>query len=319
MGPKIRSGSIGRAKEKQDDLEEPWECKKCEKVFREPDAKLLECQRCRDHYCIKCLNKTKTEYEILAKSDTMWFCIVCRQIIEEHIITDLKIEERCKEIMEQYEGRISNLEKAMDEKCDETRVRELVNEEINKVKENIERDENDPEPLPIPQTQKKEETINTVMDEINERKARENNLIIFGLEELKSETKQERLEHDDQQVKQLFADCKITLHEDNIKKTRRLGKYDSKSETSSRPLMVNMQSVEAKLMLFKNIHQIKNVPKYKTVNVSNDLTKAERENEKKLWIEAKKLQEKEESGEYIYRVRGPPWARKVVKMKKDQN
>ena len=50
----------------------------------DPDSKLLECQRCKDHYCIKCLSKTKTEYDILSKSDTMWFCITCRRKIEEH-------------------------------------------------------------------------------------------------------------------------------------------------------------------------------------------------------------------------------------------
>ena len=53
----------------------------------------------KEHYCIKCLGKTKTEYDILSKSDTMWFCITCRRKIEEHIVLDLKIEDRCNQIM----------------------------------------------------------------------------------------------------------------------------------------------------------------------------------------------------------------------------
>ena len=80
------------------------------KKITDPDSKLLECQRCKDHYCTKCLGKTKTEYEIFSKSDTMWFCITCRGKIEEHIVLDLKIEDRCNQIMKEYGDRITQLE-----------------------------------------------------------------------------------------------------------------------------------------------------------------------------------------------------------------
>jgi hypothetical protein len=43
--------------------------------------------------------------------------------------------------------------------------------------------------------------VTTVIDE---RKSRENNLIIFGFEENQSEVRQERIEHDIQQVKELY-------------------------------------------------------------------------------------------------------------------
>jgi hypothetical protein len=81
-------------------------------------------------------------------------------------------------------------------------------------------------------------------------------------------------------------------------KTHRLGKFDQ--EKACRPLLVQLQSVE---------------PKYKDINVSNDLTKTERAKEKELWEEAKKM-DKDDSGDYEYKVRGPPWARKVAKIKK---
>ncbi|VDI08450.1 Hypothetical predicted protein [Mytilus galloprovincialis] len=95
--------------------EEPWECKICSTVYKDPNAKLLECQRCKDHFCIKCLNKSKPEYDLLSKTDSMWFCVPCRKTVEEHIVTDLKIEAR-----------------SVDTKCDETRVREIVEESIIK-------------------------------------------------------------------------------------------------------------------------------------------------------------------------------------------
>jgi hypothetical protein len=40
----------------------------------------------------------------------MWFCITCRGKIEEHIVLDLKIEDRCNQIMKEYGDRIIQLE-----------------------------------------------------------------------------------------------------------------------------------------------------------------------------------------------------------------
>ena len=64
-----------------------------------------------------------------------------------------------------------------------------------------------------------------------------------------------------------------------------MGKFNN--ETRDRPLLVTPSSVESKLVLFKNIHHIRELTEYEKVNVSNDLTKAEREKEKQLWQEAK--------------------------------
>jgi hypothetical protein len=56
-----------------DEVGDPWDCKLCNKIFAESDARVLECQRCKKHFCIKCLKKSNTEYDILSKSDTI-FC-----------------------------------------------------------------------------------------------------------------------------------------------------------------------------------------------------------------------------------------------------
>lgn len=97
--------------------------------------------------------------------------------------------------------------------------------------------------------------------------------------------RQERIDHDIQQVKELYKACKIQLDTTSIKKTGRLGKFNN--EKRDRPLLVTLSSVESKLVLFKNIHRIRELTEYEKVNVSNDLTKAEREKEKQIWQEAK--------------------------------
>jgi hypothetical protein len=66
----------------------------------------------------------------MTKSDSMWFCIKYRTIVEEHIVTDLKIEQRCREIMDNYEQRLSSVKRTITEKCSEHRAREIVRDEI---------------------------------------------------------------------------------------------------------------------------------------------------------------------------------------------
>ena len=34
---------------------EPWECKICKEIYGNPLDKVMECERCREHYCAKCL------------------------------------------------------------------------------------------------------------------------------------------------------------------------------------------------------------------------------------------------------------------------
>ena len=321
--------------------DEAWDCKMCVKSFTDPEARLLECQRCKDYFCIDCLNKTKAEYEMLAKSDTMWFCVQCRKVVEEHIVIDLKIEERCREIMNSYESRITKLERQMEETCREERVREIVTEEISTrkcdeasvrgiVREELELSDTTGAVARLDsassvakangnkeQDGQKDKTVTNVIEEIKERKDRENNLVIFGMDEYESDVKEARAQEDTRKTIELFTDCKIQIEDKIIKGVKRLGRYNKDEQKPSRPLLVQLEQVEYKLRLFKNIHYMKNNPKYTKVSVSNDLTRTERQNEKALWEEAQRRNKEETSGDYIHKTRGPPWARKVVRVKKE--
>ena len=181
--------------------------------FAASDAELLECQHCKEHFCIKCLKKSNTEYDVLSKSDTMWFCVKCRKIVEEHIVIDLKIEERCKEIMENYEQRISDIEIVKEElqlnSCNEPMVKKIVEEVITGEGQNLQSE------ILARERQPKKETVSTVIDELNDRKTREKNVLIFGLKENVSEILQEREGRDIENILQLFKDAKITLEQEN--------------------------------------------------------------------------------------------------------
>jgi len=102
--------------------DESWTCERCQVNFVSPEDMLMECQCCKEHYCIKCLGKTPEEYRILSKSDSMWFCHKCREKVEKNIITDRKIEEKCKEMMLAFESRLVNIESYVKTKCDPHQV-----------------------------------------------------------------------------------------------------------------------------------------------------------------------------------------------------
>jgi hypothetical protein len=143
----------------------------------------------------------------------MWFCVKCRKIVEEYIVIDLKIEERCKEIMENYEQRISDIEIVKEElqlnSCNEPMVKKIVEEVITGEGQNLQSE------ILARERQPKKETVSTVIDELNDRKTREKNVLIFGLKENVSEILQEREGRDIENILQLFKDAKITLEQEN--------------------------------------------------------------------------------------------------------
>ena len=62
--------------------------------------------------------------------------------------------------------------------------------------------------------------------------------------------------------------------------------------------------------------KLRSIEKFRHVVISHDMTKDEREQCKRLVEETKERESEEPSGEYIFRVRGPPGDIKVVKLRK---
>ena len=288
--------------------EESWSCEICKNVFNDPEAKMLECKRCKQHYCIACLKQSEEMYKLIAQEeDFMWFCTNCREKVEKTIETDFEIETKCNEIMKKHEDRLSKLEEEMPTKCSEDRVREIFKEEQKKDQSSGALQTGDRIINNEPQV-----VVNTVLNEIDDRKARENNMVIYGMEEIHSQNREVRLNHDKEMVESILDTCEV--RDKTVVKIIRLGKFDE--EKKRRPVLVNFGSLEQKLQIFRQASKLKNAgPKLSSIKVSNDLTKSERENEKKLFLQAKQLEEKS-LGESRFRVRGPPWARKVVKLSK---
>jgi hypothetical protein len=326
----------------QGEEEEPWQCNMCEKFFEDPNAKVLECQRCQEHFCITCLKKGEAEYELLTKSDSMWFCTKCREIVEKSIVVDKEIEKRCKEIMLLYEDRVSNLEEEMDKKCDEATVRAIVKKELKplmKEKEDLREEvrsmvQKEIQPIMMEKMSQEEivknieqevgkihtqmgkssnsEETSSVLSELALRKAKENNIVIHGFSEIDSKIGEDRKAHDTEKVRNLFNVCKVDKDLFKPSKIIRLGRFDK--EKPARPILVQFETRDVKRQLFRNIKILREDESYKDIRVKNDMTRAEREEEFKLRQEARRLSE-QDSGEHRFLVRGPPWGRKIVKEK----
>ena len=153
--------------------------------------------------------------------------------------------------------------------------------------------------------------ISTVLDDLNERKARENNIIIYDSQELKSKSKDNRKAHATEIVKQIFTEWDIEVDDDNLTKVVRIGKFDSNKK--KRPILVTINSSDKKKEWFKNISKLRESENeiVNELKLSNDLTKEDRKNELKLYQEAKDLSAMNDK----YKVKGQPWARRIVKVK----
>lgn len=96
------------------------------------EAKTLMCKRCKKDYCIKCQKKDEVEYVILQNQNTgiMWFCPYCEESVEKKIAMEQMIEKKCQIVIQKIEQRMKEMENKLGEKCDETRVVEIIREQL---------------------------------------------------------------------------------------------------------------------------------------------------------------------------------------------
>lgn len=154
-------------------------------------------------------------------------------------------------------------------------------------------------------------TVHNVAQEMKEKEKRIHNIIIFGMEESKSEDDKVKKEEDKETfMKFVSKNLKVELEDKDIKDNYRLRKSDEPiDESKSVPLLVTMQSTEMKDKIFRNLFRLRG---NKDVTFSYDYTEMEREINKKKIAEAQEMTKNDPGA--IYRVRGPPWGRHIVRI-----
>lgn len=140
-----------------------------------------------------------------------------------------------------------------------------------------------------------------------DRSKRENNCVIFGCCESEGEVDEKK--RDNEFVESL---CKyIGLESGNVE-VFRLGK---KKEKIIRPIKLIFENLDNKKQFLSLLYKLKNGPEdFKKINIQHDLSPSERDYLKTLLKEAKEKNEKEQPKGFLYKVRGPPFDLKIVKV-----
>ncbi len=155
------------------------------------------------------------------------------------------------------------------------------------------------------------------MREVKDQESRKCNIILHNVTEKQSDNEEERTKHDREQLKELGKVCKESIKKEDLVQMKRLGK---RNPNKPRPLLVEFKDEEKKHGLMSNLVNLSKASEgLRKISVRHDLTKEQRDEEKKLREEAKKMEAEDKSGEFDYRIRGPPWERRIAKMKKRSN
>jgi hypothetical protein len=159
-----------------------------------------------------------------------------------------------------------------------------------------------------------EERLKIREEEDRQKELKKNNIIIHRFAESAIKEDEKKNSEDRKAVISLINDVlKVPCKDKDIKKIFRLGKRTD----TERPLLIEFQEGTMKNAVLENLSKLRLAEeRYKKISVTHDMTKNEREQCRELVKQCKEKASKEESGEWMFKVRGPPGAMRIVKMKK---
>ena len=159
--------------------------------------------------------------------------------------------------------------------------------------------------------------------EVRDRENRRNNIVIYRLDESNAQSAEARKKQDIETCLDLIrntleVDCRV----EDLKQVFRLGqrnRTNNDRQTNIRPILIEFRSYATKNQVMESLYKLKNAnAHFQQLSVTHDMTKNERSEIQKKVEEAKQKEREEETGEYIWRVRGAPGSLKVVRLRKRQ-
>ena len=213
------------------------------------------------------------------------------------------------------EDKITNLETELKSKVTRAEVKDLVAELIQEKEENL-----------CPPETKVKEVVSTMLGnqktEQKEREARKLNVIIYHVQEnqgAKAESEETKLK-DSEYMAELTSE--LGVPDVGVAKVIRLGKVPADKATDKpRPMKVAFDTEQSKKSFMSKLGGLaKASEKFKRISIAHDMTKDEREENRRLVEEAKakNLANKDAAGKWTFKVRGLPGERKIVRVEKSQ-
>lgn len=162
---------------------------------------------------------------------------------------------------------------------------------------------------------------------VQSRMSRVNNIVLHRMPEevipeMDLTIREQKILHDKLVFIEFCNGIGITCYESEIEEIRRLGKYDGVEAGKARPILVTLKG-NIKERIMRNLYKLQDSKSsysdiFKKVGVTHDMTKEERKRDKELKDEAdKKNSEEKEQGNY-YVIRGSPWNRYLLKLRRKQ-
>lgn len=152
------------------------------------------------------------------------------------------------------------------------------------------------------------------IDDAKDKESRENNIIIYRLKEGNQSTEDQRKQDKDFVMSLIKDALGIDIVETDIKAMYRIGKTNDDPDVY-RPFLVQFREKRMKNLVMESLVKLKNAPEaFQNLSIAHDMTKAEREECKRL-VEEAKTKQKSETGEFKWLVRGPPHSLKLVRVR----
>jgi len=332
-------------------------CGHCGQVVKDGDRG-MQCEVCGSWHHAKCENISEEGYKVLQMDNIHWYCNGCNKGVGQVLATLVKIQHNQDKLDKEVQELQANIKgtQASIKLIQDTTERELlkvkgeveqhvheikgIKEAINEISTALEKqkdeqknmgsDDNLWSTIVGKHVEKKLESVTgemrevqqTIieakqqMDEEKDREKRKRNIIIYRAAESTAPGPDARKREDIEFSQMLIHNIlEIECPDEEIESAIRLGKRE---ENRCRPLLVCFKSLVAKNMVMESLGRLAEADeKFKTLSITHDMTQKERM-ECKLLVEEAKQRQIQESGEFIYRVRGYPGELKIVRLKKRQ-
>lgn len=159
--------------------------------------------------------------------------------------------------------------------------------------------------------------------EVQGRMDRKNNVVLHGVPEevitgMNLGERAEKIQHDKLVFIDMCEEMGITCYNGDIEEIRRIGRYQRREESGKpRPILISLRG-HMKDRVMRNLYKLKNARSsiFQKVGVTHDMTKEERERDKELKEEAEKRNDAEKDSGNYYVIRGSPWNRYILKVKR---
>ena len=137
-----------------------------------------------------------------------------------------------------------------------------------------------------------------------QREERENNIIMFNVPEKSNSS-------DD--INFFNEMCSDTLELSNVPNVK-IQRVDANNKKYHKPIKVCFEQNWEKRKFLSSLFKLKSVEKYNGIWIKHDMCSDDRAENNKLLKEAHELNAKDNSKDYKYKVRGPPWSMRIVKI-----